>query len=162
VGAVDITTLEGLFLQDAVRLLPSSLQKELRRRIKENRKVKGRSRFARCAFLLSDNLCAVYAARPFSCRRLYSMKRCGEAGPTVHRRMWTIAERYVDSLRELDDTGCSGHMSYVLSLLNDARFLKSYLEGGFAPDVARELIHDHGLTVNRFASKSKPFRQNLL
>ncbi len=162
VGDVDMTTLEGLFLQDAVRCLPPSLQKDLRRLIKENRKVKGRSRVARCAFLLSDNLCAVYTARPFSCRRLYSMKRCGETGPTVHRRLWMLAESYVDSLRELDGTGCSGHMSYVLSLLNDARFLKSYLEGGFAPDQVRGLIHDHGLTVNRYASKSKPLRQNLL
>jgi hypothetical protein len=90
------------------------------------------------------------------------MKRCGETGPTVHRRLWTLAERYVDDLRELDDTGCSGHMSYVLLLLNNARFLKSYLEGGFAADQAWELIRDYGLIVNRYATKSKPFRQKLI
>jgi hypothetical protein len=89
------------------------------------------------------------------------MKRCGEAGPVVHRRLWVLADRYVDSLHELDDTGCSGHMSYVLTLLNDARFLKSYLEGGFAPDRAREIIRDHGLTINRYARTTNAARQTL-
>lgn len=154
VGDVDITTLEGLFIQDAARRLPSSFQKDLRRRVKENRKVRSRSRFARCAFLVRDNLCAIYASRPFSCRRLYSMKRCGETGPTVHRGVWSLAERSIGRLQKLDDTGCSGHMSYVLSLLSDARFLKTYLDGGFAPDEVRDLIQTYGLTINRYAQPS--------
>jgi uncharacterized protein len=151
VGDVDITTLEGLFIQDAARRLPADLQKVLRRRAKENRKGRSQSRFARCAFLLQDNLCAIYDSRPFSCRRLYSMKRCGETGPMVHRGVWELAERTVWLLQELDESGCTGHMTFVLSLLNDARFLKIYLRGGFAPGEARDLIRAQGLTVNRYA-----------
>jgi uncharacterized protein len=151
VGNVDATTLEGIFIQDAARRLPAALQKELRRRIKENRKGRRQSRFTRCAFLLQDNLCAIYDSRPFSCRRLYSMKRCGEMGPTVHRSVWGMAEQTVQLLQELDETGCTGHMTFVLSLLNDAAFLKVYLQGGFAPDEARELIQAYGLIVNRYA-----------
>jgi hypothetical protein len=162
VGDVDMTTLEGVFVQDAVRRLAPAFQKELKRRIKENRKVKGQSRFARCAFLLSENLCAIYSSRPFSCRRLYSMKRCGETGPMVHRRLWILGDQAVDLLRELDDTGCSGHMSYVLSLLNDSRFHNSYLNGDFAPDEARELIRGYGLTINRYARSLNAARQNPL
>jgi uncharacterized protein len=155
VGDVDITTLEGLFIQDAARRLPAALQKELRRRVKENRKGRSQSQFARCAFLLQDNLCAIYDSRPFSCRRLYSMKRCGETGPMVHRGVWTLAERAVGMLQELDDSGCTGHMTFVLSLLNDAGFLKVYLQGGFAPGEARDLIRVHGLTINRYAQPAR-------
>jgi Fe-S-cluster containining protein len=159
VGDVDITTLEGIFIQDAIRRLPAALQKDLRRRIKENRKVRGRSRLARCGFLLPDNLCVIYESRPFSCRRLYSVKRCGETGPTVHRRVWDLAEKTVERLQELDDTGCSGHLSHVLSLLNDAKFMKTYLDGGFAPAEAGDLIQNHGLTINRYAKPSAAVRQ---
>lgn len=154
VGDVDITTLEGIFIQDAVRRLPAAFQKDIRRRIKENRKARGSSPLARCGFLLPNNLCAIYESRPFSCRRLYSMNRCGETGPTVHRRVWELARKTVERLQELDDTGYSGHLSYVLSLLNDARFMKTYLNDGFAPDEVKDLIRSHGLIIHRYAKSS--------
>lgn len=154
VGDVDITTLEGIFIQDAVRRLPAAFQKDIRRRIKENRKARGSSPLARCGFLLPNNLCAIYESRPFSCRRLYSMNRCGETGPTVHRRVWELARKTVERLQELDDKGYSGHLSYVLSLLNDARFMKTYLNDGFAPDEVQDLIRSHGLIIHRYAKSS--------
>jgi Fe-S-cluster containining protein len=152
VGNVDITTLEGLIILRHLQSCPPALQKDLSKRLKLNRKEKMESKYARCAFLDAANRCAIYTVRPFSCRRLYSVKPCGETGPTVHRQVWEMAENIVSAIQVLDSNGYSGHLSYVLQLLNDARFKKIYLNDQFFPDEIKEFAQKHALLINRFTT----------
>jgi len=154
VGSVDITTLEGLIILNYLKALNPNIQKDLNKKLKQNRKTKQQSKFARCAFLQNDDACAIYPLRPFSCRRLYSIRLCGESGPTLHRQAWEAAEQICLAIQQLDNTGYTGHMSYVLQLLNDSTFLKTYLSGEFSPQVIRNFAMNHGIVINRPA---RPF-----
>lgn len=149
VGSVDITTLEGIIiLQHLQQSLPVHVQQTLQQRLKQNRKTKRQSKYARCAFLLEDKSCTIYAVRPFSCRRLYSIRRCGESGPLVHRQVWEAAQHVGCAIQSLDDTGYLGHISYILQLLNHLQFRKTYLSGGFAPQDIREFAQLHNIIIN--------------
>jgi Fe-S-cluster containining protein len=150
VGDVGATTLEGFLILEHIRTRFSAGQKELSKRLKQNRKDREVSKLARCAFLQKDNTCAVYQFRPFSCRRLYSLKQCGESGPMVHRQVWDLAREIEASIQAVDDTGYSGHLSHILQILSDAGFLKTYLEGGFSPDDISEYALKHNIIINRF------------
>lgn len=154
VGSVDATTLEGWVILRHLQSCPTARQKDFARRLKQNRKMKMESKYARCAFLEKDNRCGIYAVRPFSCRRLYSIRKCGETGPTVHRQAWELAESTVTAIQSLDDTGYSGHISYVLQLLNDTAFRKVYLDDLFSPEAIRDYARSHDLVINRFANLS--------
>jgi hypothetical protein len=57
----------------------------------------------------------------------------------------------VRELQRLDDTGYSGHISYVLHLLEDASFRKLYQSGGFAPEKVMKFGKAHGLIINKLA-----------
>ena len=152
VGNVDVTTLEGLIILKHLQDLPASRKKELDKKLKDNRKLKSESKFARCAFLKADDTCSIYAVRPFSCRRLYSLKTCGVTGPTVHRHVWILAGEIEAAIQLLDDNGYAGHMSYVLLLLKDAKFRNTYLNDGFAPDRIHDFLRTYHLSINRHAS----------
>jgi uncharacterized protein len=152
VGSIDITTLEGLIIHKHLKELAHPLQKELNKKLKLNRRTKQDCKFARCAFLLADNSCIIYPLRPFSCRRLYSIRRCGETGPTVHRQAWDAAEQIRVAIQKLDDTGYVGHISYILQLMNDSRFLKVYLAGNFSPQEIRSFSTCYHLSINRLAT----------
>ena len=148
VGSVDVTTLEGLIIHKHLKGFDPALQKELRKKLKLNRQTKQDSKFARCAFLLSDNSCVIYPFRPFSCRRLYSIRPCGETGPTVHRQAWDAAEQIRIAIQKLDDNGYMGHISYILQLMNDPKFLRTYLDGNFSPQEIRSFAVSHHLSIN--------------
>ncbi|MHC1742379.1 MAG: YkgJ family cysteine cluster protein [Syntrophobacteraceae bacterium] len=150
VGAIDATTLEGWTIQNHLQSLPAPVQKEYAKKLKNNRKDKSTSKFARCAFLLQDGTCGIYSVRPFSCRRLYSVAVCGETGPTVHRGVWEIARRTAAAIQALDDTGYSGHISYILALLKDSKFRNIYLDGGFDPGAIQAYAREHSISINRF------------
>lgn len=151
VGNVDITTLEGVVILRHVKRLDPVMRKDLGKKLKQNRKTKKESKFARCAFLLNNNSCSIYPVRPFSCRCLYSLQKCGENGPMIHRQAWQTAEAIRSAIQQLDDTGYTGHLSYILQLLNDARFSRTYLAGAFAPDEIQKFAMEHGITINRFS-----------
>jgi uncharacterized protein len=151
VGSVDITTLEGLIIHKCLKTFDIKLQKELHKKLKLNRRTKQDSKFARCAFLLADNSCIIYLRRPFSCRRLYSIRPCGETGPTVHRQAWDAAEKIRVAIQQLDDSGYMGHMSYILHLMNDAKFLQTYLAGNFSPQEMPSFAAGYRLSINRLA-----------
>ena len=102
---------------------------QLKKMIEENAREKEESIYTRCAFLQDNLSCAIYPVRPFSCRRLYSLVRCGENGPTVHRQVWQMAEETIAAIQALDGDGCFGHLSHILLLLQEPRFRKTYLSG---------------------------------
>ncbi|ROR02963.1 YkgJ family cysteine cluster protein [Desulfosoma caldarium] len=127
VGEIFTTTLEALRIREAMEALSIFEATDLRQRIAENREQKKRCLLLPCPFLNPDKRCRIYAVRPFSCRRLYSVEPCGSKGPVVHRDLWALAEDFTRALQALDPLGYSGHVTYVLALFDDPRFTENYL-----------------------------------
>jgi Fe-S-cluster containining protein len=151
VGNVDIVTLEGVIIRERVNSLSQPLKREVKKRIAENRLEKEKEKIARCPFLKEDDTCLIYDIRPFSCRQLYSIKECRGRGPTVHRRATELSKEVVREIQRLDDTGYSGHISFILYLLDKSGFRKLYLSGGFDPGKIAKFGKTHRLVINRFA-----------
>ncbi|MFP5212960.1 MAG: YkgJ family cysteine cluster protein [Acidobacteriota bacterium] len=152
VGDIDSTTLEGFNILGHLQGLDAARQKTFQKALKENARLKATSKFVRCPFLLKDDRCGIYSVRPFSCRRVYSVSTCGLQGPTVSRQLWDLAEGTVTAIQELDDTGYSGHLTFIIQLVKEARFRKTYLSGGFSPDEISVFAQQHRLAINRFAN----------
>jgi Fe-S-cluster containining protein len=151
VGNVDIITLEGVIIRERVNGLPQPLKVQLKRKIAQNKREKEKEKIARCPFLKENNTCLIYDIRPFSCRQLYSIRECRGRGPTVHRQATELAREAVKEIQRLDDTGYSGHISFVLHLLDMPGFRKLYLSGGFDPGKIAKFGKTHRLVINRFA-----------
>ena len=151
VGNVDIITLEGVIIRERVNSLPQPLKGQVKKKIARNRLEKEKEKIARCPFLKEDDTCLIYDIRPFSCRRLYSIRECRGRGPTVHRQAMELAEEAVREMQWLDDTGYSGHISFILYLLDRPSFVKLYLSGGFDPGKIARFGKPHRLVINRFA-----------
>ncbi len=56
-------------------------------------------------------------------------------------------------MQQLDDTGYSGHISFILHLLDRPSFRKLYLAGGFDPQKIMAFGRAHGIIINRFVSQ---------
>jgi Fe-S-cluster containining protein len=153
VGNVDATTLEAYFILEHLKTFSPSKRQGIKLKVKQNKLAKESFTLVRCGFLLENDTCAIYPVRPFSCRRLYSVTRCAEQGPTVHRQVWMLAREIEAAIQELDHTGYSGHLSYLLHLLQQPEFRKLYLNGGFAPEAIREYAVSHELLINRFVKR---------
>jgi hypothetical protein len=150
-GNIDILTLEGLIVLEHIDCRPAEFQGMLKKRIAENRTAKENGLKPPCPFLQENHTCQIYAIRPFSCRQLYSVRECGDSGPVAHRRAVESSRATVREMQRLDDTGYSGHISYILQLLDDTGFRKLYLSGGFAPEQIMKFGKTHGLIINRSA-----------
>ncbi len=147
-GNVDIITLEGLRIMEYLRGLPRQMQKSLQKKIEKNKKERENQKTSPCPFLKSDNTCLIYEIRPYSCRRLYSVKICGQNGPTVHRQTEEVSKETIVKLQALDSNGYSGHITYILHLLRQPDFLTVYLSGGFNPVNIASYGKSHGITIN--------------
>jgi hypothetical protein len=152
VGNVDIITLEGIIIRERVNGLPQPLKRQVKKKIAQNRLDKEKEKIARCPFLKEDDTCLIYDVRPFSCRQLYSIKECRPRGPTVHRQATNLAKEAVKEMQRLDDTGYSGHISFILYLLDMSSFRKPYLSGRFDPGKIAKFGKTHGLVINRFTT----------
>lgn len=148
-GNIDIVTLEGLIILEHIESQPEEFRAELKKLSKENVTLKKSARKPPCPFLHEKKTCMIYAVRPFSCRQLYSVRECGDSGPVAHRQAVESARSVVREIQRLDDTGYSGHISYILQLLGDDCFRKLYLSGGFAPERIMKFGKTHGLIINR-------------
>ena len=102
VGSVGATTLEGLIILEYVQGWDRQALKEINRNLGENRNDKLSQAFTRCAFLDREQSCRIYAVRPFSCRRLYSMRQCDGQGAVVHRQAVMLGQKIEKELQELD------------------------------------------------------------
>jgi Fe-S-cluster containining protein len=151
-GPLDITTLEGLVIRRRLLRFKGRQQSRLAERLRKNRREKENGAAAVCPFLDAEHRCRIYDARPFSCRQLYSVKPCGETGPTIHRQAVALAKETVRSIQRLDETGYSGHLTYILALLEDRRFRKLYAAGGFDPARIEAFGRSHGIVINRRAA----------
>jgi Fe-S-cluster containining protein len=151
VGNVDAITLEGVIIRQRVNGLSQPLKRQLKKEIAQNRREKEKKKIAPCPFLKEDDTCLVYDIRPFSCRQLYSIRQCRGRGPTLHREARELARKAVREMQQLDDTGYSGHLSFILYLLETPGFMKLYLSGGFDPGRIAKFGKAHSLVINRFA-----------
>ena len=151
-GNVDIITLEGVIIRERVNSLPQPLKGRVKKKIAQNKLEKEKGKIARCPFLKEDDTCLIYDIRPFSCRQLYSIRECSGRGPTVHRQSTELAREAVKEIQRLDDTGYSGHISFILYLLDMPGFRKLYLSGGFDPGKIAKFGKPHRLVINRFTT----------
>jgi Fe-S-cluster containining protein len=155
VGNVDVVTLEGLIIRERIGGMLPALRETVWERLDENRSRYERRLKSDCAFLDRDGSCIIYDIRPFSCRQLYSVKECAGGGPTIHRQAVALARDAVREIQRLDDNGYSGHLSYILHLLDRDEFRKVYCSGGFVPGRIVKFAKAHGIMINRFAGSPK-------
>jgi len=151
VGNVDVNTMEAVMIRERMDTFPKTQRRTLEKRLARNRKERLRQSPARCAFLNDAGACLIYEVRPFSCRQLYSLRQCDGQGPTVHRQAVSLAGEAIREMQRLDDTGYSGHLSFILYLLEDTRFRTTSLRGEFDPSQIMEFGKSHGIIINRFA-----------
>ncbi|UCH22773.1 MAG: YkgJ family cysteine cluster protein, partial [Deltaproteobacteria bacterium] len=106
-GYLDITTLEGIIIQDKINRMAKPARITLSKKLAQNKRLKESQKIAKCPFLNKNNTCLIYDIRPFSCRQLYSLKECRDQGPTVHRQVVELAKNTVKKIQKLADSGYS-------------------------------------------------------
>ncbi len=153
-GNVDITTLEGVIIRRRLSSFAHGEQSSFFSGIEVNRVEKEKGRNSPCPFLDDQRACSIYDVRPFSCRQLYSLKKCEGRGATIHRRAYELSRKAINRIQQLDDTGYSGHLSFILHLIEGAEFRKFYFAGKFDPDRIRDFGRSHGIFINRRAQNT--------
>lgn len=149
-GSIDITTLEGLRIRYHIAQLARPQQSALKKALAKDARVREKGRNSPCPFLLKNLACRIYDIRPLACRRIYSLKRCSpEQSPVLHRQVMALARDAIGRLQALDDSGYSGHISYILHMLDTPAFLSVYLAGGFQPEAIMVYGKTHKITINR-------------
>ena len=148
VGSVGATTLEGLIITEYLQGWDRQALIEINRSLRKNRNDKLSQVFARCAFLDQKQNCRIYAVRPFSCRRLYSVRKCDGQGAVVHRQAVMLGQKIEKELQKLDPDGCSGHLSVILHLLEREPFQRGYLKGSWTVEDFRDIFESYELVVH--------------
>jgi len=149
-GSIDITTLEGLAIRNVMKKFPRSRQKTLTRLFQQEIKKRENKVIAPCPFLMKNNACMIYEARPFSCRRVYSTHICTRKNPpVVNRRVMELAEQSIKGLQQLDINGYSGHLSFILYMLSSPAFLNTYEDGDFKPEEVMDFGKAHKIVINK-------------
>jgi Fe-S-cluster containining protein len=79
--------------------------------------------------LLAEDLCSIYALRPFNCRCFVSRTPCSRAGGAeVDEFMIGVNTVFLQTIEHLDDNGCSGNLLDVLAVLGDEGQRTAYAE----------------------------------
>ncbi len=149
VGSVGATTLEALLILEHLQGWDQSARLEINRSLRGNRNDKVNSVLVRCSFLDEEQSCRIYSLRPFSCRRLYSVRKCDGQGAVVHRQAVLLGQRIEQELQNQDPGGCSGHLSFILHLLEKEPFRRSYLKESWRVDDFMDMIERYGLVVHK-------------
>ena len=151
-GSIDITTLEGLAIRQAIARLPRSRQVAVRKALAADMKRRERKQPSACPLLMKNRACMLYAERPFACRRIYSLTVCGPGQhPVLSRQVMTLGDEAIRKLQQLDATGYSGHLAYILHMLDTPAFASTYLAGEFRPEAVMAFGKSHGIVINRMA-----------
>jgi Fe-S-cluster containining protein len=155
-GAIHITTLEGLAIRQATAALAKPQRAAIAKKLAKEQKQREKRQTAPCPFLMKNKACMIYAARPFACRRIYSLKTCNKAqSPVLSRSVMAMGDEAIRALQRLDDTGYSGHISYILYMLASDRFLETYLCGEFKPEEVTDFGKSHRILINHMVA-AKP------
>jgi hypothetical protein len=99
----------------------------------------------------------IYDQRPFACRRIYSLKVCSpDQHPVLSKQVMVLGDDTIRKLQQLDDTGYSGHLAYILHMLDTPAFLSTYLAGEHRPEEIMQFGKSHGILINRMAVAMNP------
>lgn len=150
-GRIDITTLEGMNIRQAMEKMSKARQKTLTKAFRKEIKLREKDKAAPCPFLMKNKACMIYECRPFSCRRIYSARICSmENPPAVDKKIMEVGQQTIKKLQVLDSTGYSGHLSYIFYMLSVPAFSRVYLAGGFKPEQIMDFGRAHGIIINRY------------
>ena len=150
VGKIDITSLEGIIIREQIAIFDEPLKSEIKAKLIQNKAESEQQELVRCAFLREDQSCLIYHVRPFSCRQLYSIRKCNGAPPIMHRHTVELARQTVKEIQRLDSNGYSGHISYILFLLENRNFRDPYLGGHIEPEKIASFGRSHKIFINHF------------
>ncbi len=154
-GSIDITTMEGLVILEKVRNLLRPQQVKVNKAFAGDLKKREKGQHSACPFLMKNKACMIYEIRPFSCRRIYSVHVCNQDNPPkLSRQVMKIAEKTIRELQILDDTGYSGHISYIMHMLKAPKFLSTYLAGEHKPEEVMAFGKTHNIVINLNVSDS--------
>ncbi|BBO87302.1 YkgJ family cysteine cluster protein [Desulfosarcina ovata] len=149
-GRIDITTLEGLVIRDRIAIMPRQRQVSIKKALAADMKRRERKLASACPFLMKNRACMIYAARPFACRRIYSLKVCShDQHPLLSRQVMDLGAEAIRALQRLDDTGYSGHLAFILHMLDTPAFLNVYLAGEYRPEAVMAFGKTHNIGINR-------------
>lgn len=156
-GSIDATTQEGVEIQAFIDQLPKPQRKSIEKALNKEVRQREQGKVVTCPFLQKSRACSIYPVRPFSCRRIYSLHQCTrDAPPQVHRQVMALAQETITVLRALDPNGYSGHLSYILHMLSQERFLTTYLSGDFQPEEIMAFGKTHRISINRMPQGRSP------
>ena len=80
--------------------------------------------------LLAQDLCSVYALRPFNCRCFISRTPCGEKGyAAVDEAVLAVNTLFFQTVEHVDADGCSGNLLDVLDVLAREEKRTAYADG---------------------------------
>ena len=83
----------------------------------------------RCPFL-TDDLCPLYAARPFGCRCLVSHQDCGKEGVAdIDDFVLSVNTIFLQTIEHLDTGGCTGNLLDVLGVMAIEEIRQDYADG---------------------------------
>ena len=152
-GSIDITTLEGLHIQNTLSRLLRARRIQIKKALAREMKKREAGSIVPCPFLQKNHTCMIYSTRPFACRRIYSLHHCSEQNPPrLSRQYMTLAQETLNRLRLLDEHGYSGHISYILHLLEMPQFRETYLAGEYKPEEILAYGKSHRLVMNKAAA----------
>lgn len=155
-GSIDITTLEGLVIRKAMEGFSRFSQKSLTKIFQEEIKKREKGLTVPCPFLMKNNACMIYQVRPFSCRRIYSVHVCTQKNPpAVNRQVMEAADQSIKKLQQLDNTGYSGHLSYILYMLSVPAFMDVYKTGDFKPEEIMAFGKTHKIVINNMMGNAR-------
>ncbi|MBI9083099.1 MAG: hypothetical protein JEZ11_05835 [Desulfobacterales bacterium] len=93
--------------------------------------------------LLTDQICPVYAVRPFGCRSMVSSRNCAETGMAdMDEWVITVNHLFMQFIEHLDGNGCSGNLADVLAVLSDPEKRAEF-------EAAKLICRTTGLIPNR-------------
>ena len=154
-GSIDITTMEGLVNLEKVRSMLRPQQLKVNKALAGDLKKREKGQRSACPFLMKNNACMIYEIRPFSCRRIYSVHVCNQGNPPkLSLQVMKMAEKTIRELQILDDTGYSGHISYIMHMLKAPKFLSTYLAGEHKPEEVMAFGKTHNIVINLNVSDS--------
>jgi Fe-S-cluster containining protein len=79
-----------------------------------------------CPFL-TDDLCTIYAVRPFGCRCLLSRHDCGTEGyADMDDYVLSVNTVFLQSIEHMDDNGCAGNLLDVLEVIASEENRQAY------------------------------------
>lgn len=82
-----------------------------------------------CPFL-TDDLCPLYAVRPFGCRCLVSRQDCGKEGVAdIDDFVLSVNTVFLQAIEHLDMSGCTGNLLDVLGVMAAKENRQAYADG---------------------------------